>query len=229
MSRTSSRRTTASTGCRQSAQRVAFGTSGHRPPSPVTRWIEHRANDYLRDNRAAKRWTIERALRTATTREHDFMRAYVGDLANVIDIDAIRGAQPRSRCRSSRWRGRTVLGSDRRSVRAQHRRRKPAHRSDVSFMTLDHDGAIRMDCSSPYVMTRLVRMKDRYRVAFANDPDADRHGIVTPSVGLMNPNHYLAVAARSPRTRLRSIASCFAKVLPKILELSNRPFKVGRQ
>jgi phosphoglucomutase len=65
-----------------------------------------------------------------------------------------------------------------------------------SFMTVDHDGAIRMDCSSPYAMARLVGLKDRYRVAFANDPDVDRHGIVTPSVGLMNPNHYLAVAIR---------------------------------
>ena len=99
-----------------------------------------------------------------------------------------------ARRRPARRRRAALLGADQQDLRAGHRRRQPAVDPTFSFMTVDHDGAIRMDCSSPYAMARLVGLKDRYRVAFANDPDADRHGIVTPGAGLMNPNHYLAVA-----------------------------------
>jgi phosphoglucomutase len=181
----------------------ADGGFKYNPPNggpadtDVTRWIEERANEYLlRDNAGVKRIAAVAALRAATTRQQDFALPYVNDLRNVIDVEAIRGA-------------RLKLGVDPLGGAAVHYW-EPINeayglRIDVvnpvvdpafSFMPLDHDGQIRMDCSSPYAMTRLVALKDRYRVAFGNDPDADRHGIVTPSAGLMNPNHYLAVAIR---------------------------------
>ena len=119
---------------------------------------------------------------------------YVEDLRNVVDMDAIRDAglalavDPLGGAAVHYWEPiNAIYGLDITVV-------NPAVDPTFSFMTVDHDGKIRMDCSSPYAMARLVGLKDRYRVAFANDPDADRHGIVTPSAGLMNPNHYLAVA-----------------------------------
>jgi phosphoglucomutase len=163
----------------------------------VTKWIEDRANALLRDgNAGAKRMPYAAARKAATTRADDFIRPYVDDLAGVIDMDAIRGAglslavDPLGGAAVHYWGpiGATY-GLDITVV-------NPAVDPTFSFMTVDHDGKIRMDCSSPYAMARLVALKDRYRVAFANDPDADRHGIVTPSAGLMNPNHYLAVAIR---------------------------------
>jgi len=130
------------------------------------------------------------------TRQEDFVLPYVRDLRNIIDMDAIRAAGLK-------------LGVDPLGGAAVHYWEpiNEIYKLDIvvvnpkvdptfSFMTVDHDGKIRMDCSSPYAMARLVGLKDQYRVAFANDPDSDRHGIVTPSVGLMNPNHYLAVAIR---------------------------------
>jgi phosphoglucomutase len=138
--------------------------------------------------------TPQAAISADTTHQQDFMHPYVDDLRNVVDMDAIRGA-------------RLKLGVDPLGGAAVHYW-EPINRTyglDIavvnpqvdptfSFMTVDHDGTIRMDCSSPYAMARLVGLKDQYRVAFANDPDSDRHGIVTPTGGLMNPNHYLAVA-----------------------------------
>ena len=122
------------------------------------------------------------------------MRPYVEDLRNVIDMDAIRGAKlalavdPLGGAAAGYWDLiNSIYGLD---IAVTNPQIDPS----FSFMTVDHDGAIRMDCSSPYAMARLVGLKDRYRVAFANDPDSDRHGIVTPTAGLMNPNHYLAVA-----------------------------------
>jgi phosphoglucomutase len=119
---------------------------------------------------------------------------YVNDLRNVIDMDAIRaaglklGVDPLGGASRPYWEPiNDVYGLDVKIV-------NPVIDPTFSFMTVDHDGKIRMDCSSPYAMARLVGLKDRYQVAFANDPDADRHGIVTPAAGLMNPNHYLAVA-----------------------------------
>jgi len=161
----------------------------------VTRAIEERANELLREGlRGVKRVPLDAALRASTTRQQDLVRPYVEDLRNVVDMDAIRSAglrlavDPLGGAAVNYWAPiNDVYGVDIAVV-------NPAVDPTFAFMTVDHDGRIRMDCSSPYAMAGLVRLKDRYRVAFGNDPDADRHGIVTPSAGLMNPNHYLAVA-----------------------------------
>jgi phosphoglucomutase len=179
----------------------ADGGFKYNPPhggpadTDVTRWVQDRANDLLRSaNAGVKRVGLEAALRAATTHRDDFVQPYVKDLRNVIDVDAIRAAglalavDPLGGAGVGYWEPIDAeYGLDIEVVNAEV---DPT----FAFMTVDHDGAIRMDCSSPYAMARLVGLKDHYRVAFANDPDADRHGIVTPSAGLMNPNHYLAVA-----------------------------------
>jgi phosphoglucomutase len=163
----------------------------------VTRRIQDRANELLRKaNAQVRRIPLARALRAETTRAEDLVLPYVHDLRNVVDLDAVRDAglalavDPLGGAAAHYWEPiDAVYGLDIEVV-------NPAIDPTFAFMTVDHDGAIRMDCSSPYAMARLVGLKDRYRVAFANDPDADRHGIVTPSAGLLNPNHYLAVAIR---------------------------------
>jgi phosphoglucomutase len=163
----------------------------------VTRAIEHRANELLRaGNRGVRRVSPDAALRAPTTRQEDLVLPYVEDLRNVVDMESIRAAglklavDPLGGAAVHYWAPiNAVYGLDITVV-------NPAVDPTFAFMTVDHDGRIRMDCSSPYAMARLVGLKDEYRVAFANDPDADRHGIVTPSAGLMNPNHYLAVAIR---------------------------------
>jgi phosphoglucomutase len=168
---------------------------GGPPETEVTKWIEERANDYLlRDNAGVRRTPYDVALTAATTQQGDFVADYVNDLRNVIDMDAIRGARlrlgvdPLGGAGEPYWQPITAAyGVDIEVV-------NPRIDSTFSFMPVDHDGQIRMDCSSPFAMAGLVALKDRFRVAFGNDPDADRHGIVTPSVGLMKPNDYLAVA-----------------------------------
>jgi phosphoglucomutase len=163
----------------------------------VTRWIEDRANELLRGrNAGVARIPFERASRAATTSEEDFVLPYVEDLRSAIDMDAIRaaglvlGVDPLGGSSVHYWEPiRSIYGLELTVT-------NPSVDPTFSFMTLDHDGRIRMDCSSPHAMARLVAQKDRFRLAFANDPDADRHGIVTPSAGLLNPNHYLAVAIR---------------------------------
>ncbi len=163
----------------------------------VTRWVQDRANELLRGgNAGVKRVPFAAAIKAASTHQEDFVLPYVRDLGNVIDMNAIRGAglklavDPLGGAARPYWEPiNAVYGLDIAVV-------NPTIDPTFSFMTVDHDGKIRMDCSSPYAMARLVGLKDRYRVAFANDPDSDRHGIVTPSAGLMNPNHYLAVAIR---------------------------------
>jgi phosphoglucomutase len=160
----------------------------------VTRWIEDRANALLRDgNAGVKRLPLQSAMNKETTHQRDLMRPYVEDLHNVIDMAAIRDARlalavdPLGGAAVAYWDLiNAIYGLD---IAVTNTKVDPT----FAFMTVDHDGAIRMDCSSPHAMAGLVHLKDRYRVAFANDPDADRHGIVTPT-GLMNPNHYLAVA-----------------------------------
>jgi phosphoglucomutase len=170
-------------------------THGGPADTDVTRWIENRANELLRDgNRRVKRTTLAAAIAAETTHAEDLVRPYVEDLRNAVDMEAVRGAglslavDPLGGAAVDYWEPiNATYGLDITIV-------NPRIDPTFSFMTVDHDGAIRMDCSSPYAMARLVGLKDRYRVAFANDPDADRHGIVTPSAGLMNPNDYLAVA-----------------------------------
>jgi phosphoglucomutase len=161
----------------------------------VTRWIERRANDLLKKgNTDVKRVPFATAVKAPTTHEEDLVLPYVNDLASIVDMDAIRG-------------GGLTLGVDPLGGAAQPywESINSVYKLDIvvtnstidptfSFMTVDHDGKIRMDPSSPYAMARLLAIKDKYRLAFANDPDADRHGIVTPAAGLMNSNHYQAVA-----------------------------------
>jgi phosphoglucomutase len=163
----------------------------------VTAWIEAKANEFLKNGlRGLKRIPFEKALRAPTTHRHDYLNAYITDLANVLDIDAIRGAK-------------INLGVDPLGGAGVHYWRPIAERYGLNltvvneavdptfrFMTVDWDGQIRMDPSSPYAMQRLIGMKDRFDLSFACDTDHDRHGIVTRSGGLLPPNHYLSVAIR---------------------------------
>jgi phosphoglucomutase len=169
--------------------------NGGPADTDVTHWIEIRANELLKNgNAGVKRMPFNRALRASATHQADFVLPYVRDLGNVVDMDAIRhaglklGVDPLGGAALPYWDPINAIYHLDISVV------NPLLDPTFSFMTVDHDGKIRMDCSSPYAMARLVGLKDKYQVAFANDPDSDRHGIVTPSAGLMNPNHYLAVA-----------------------------------
>jgi phosphoglucomutase len=169
--------------------------SGGPADSVITGWIQNEANKFLTDRlKEVRRIPFERAKRASTTHRHDYMNAYVDDLGSVIDFDAIR-------------RGRLTLGVDPLGgagvrywgVIADKYKIPLTVVSEVvdptfRFMTVDWDGKIRMDCSSPYAMQRLIALKDQFDVAWACDTDHDRHGIVAKSVGLLNPNHYLAVA-----------------------------------
>lgn len=181
----------------------ADGGFKYNPPNggpadtDVTDWVQNRANALLAaDNREVKRISYERAMKSPTTHARDLMMPYVNDLGQVVDLEAIKAAKVR-------------IGIDPLGGAAAHywgpiRERygidvtvvNPRIDPTFGFMTVDHDGQIRMDCSSPYAMASLIGMKDRFQVACGNDADSDRHGIVTPSLGLMNPNYFLAVAIR---------------------------------
>lgn len=172
-------------------------TNGGPADTDVTTWVQDRANELLRGgNGGVRRVSFATAIQAGTTHQEDFVLPYVNDLRNVIDMESIRaaglklGVDPLGGAAVHYWEPiNEIYGLNIDVV-------NPQVDATFSFMTVDHDGKIRMDCSSPYAMARLVGLKDRYRVAFANDPDSDRHGIVTPSAGLMNPNHFLAVAIR---------------------------------
>jgi phosphoglucomutase len=172
-------------------------TNGGPADTEVTKWIEDRANELLRaDNAGVNRVPLVTAIKAATIHQEDFVLPYVNDLRNVVDMEAIRsaglklGVDPLGGAAVHYWGPiNEIYGLHIHVV-------NPVVDPTFKFMTVDHDGKIRMDCSSPYAMARLVGLKDQYDVAFANDPDSDRHGIVTPTAGLMNPNHYLAVAIR---------------------------------
>jgi phosphoglucomutase len=161
----------------------------------VTKWIEDRANALLAaDLQGVKRVSYDQARRASTTHLHDYLGTYIGDLAQVIDMDVIRSAKlklgidPLGGSGGAYWQPLAErYGLDIEIV-------NPAVDPTFRFMPLDWDGKIRMDCSSPYAMANLIALKDRFDVAFGNDADNDRHGIVTRSTGLMNPNHYLAVS-----------------------------------
>lgn len=171
--------------------------NGGPADTDITRWVQDRANELLRGkNAGVKRVPLGDAMRTATTHQEDYIIPYVKDLKNVIDMDAIRaaglslGVDPLGGAALPYWEPiKSIYNLDIIVV-------NPKLDPQFAFMSVDHDGKIRMDCSSPYAMAGLIGLKDKYRIAFANDPDSDRHGIVTPSAGLMNPNHYLAVAIR---------------------------------
>src|SRR6201993_684404 len=171
--------------------------NGGPADTDVTGWVQNRANELLRSaNKDVKRIPFERAIRATTTHQEDFVMPFVRDLKNVVDMDAIRnarlklGVDPLGGASLPYWDPiNSVYGLNVEVV-------NPKIDPTFSFMTVDHDGKIRMDCSSPYAMARLVGLKDQFQLAFGNDTDADRHGIVSPTVGLMNPNHYLAVAIR---------------------------------
>jgi phosphoglucomutase len=171
--------------------------NGGPADTDVTDVVQRRANELLKaGGKGIERVPFEQARRAATTHEHDFVMPYVRDLGSVIDMAAIKGAKlklgvdPLGGAAVAYWGPiNQVYGL---SIEVVNDKVDPT----FSFMSVDHDGKIRMDCSSPYAMAGLVKLKDRFQVAFGNDPDSDRHGIVTPSAGLMNPNHYLAVAIR---------------------------------
>jgi phosphoglucomutase len=171
--------------------------NGGPADTDVTDWIQNRANELLRaNNKAVKRIGFDAALKSSTTHAEDLATPYVADLANVIEMEAIRsaglkvGIDPLGGAAAAYWQPVAErFGLD---ITVVNSKIDPT----FSFMTVDHDGKIRMDCSSPWAMAGLVGLKDRFDIAFGNDPDADRHDIVTPSAGLLNPNHYLAVAIR---------------------------------
>ena len=173
----------------------------YNPPSggpaepEITKWVQNRANDLLKEkNNGVKRFTYERALQAETTHEYDFVTPYVNDLEKIIDLEIIRdsgirlGVDPLGGSNVAYWE--PIAARYGLNLTVINPKIDPTFR----FMTLDWDGKIRMDCSSPYAMASLVKIKDDYDIAFGNDTDSDRHGIVTPSVGLMNPNHFLSVA-----------------------------------
>jgi phosphoglucomutase len=169
--------------------------NGGPADTEVTRWVQDRANELLRPaTRQVKRISYEKAINASSTHKRDFVLPYVIDLKNVVDMDVIHhaglklGVDPLGGAACPYWE--PINSIYKVDITVVNPRIDPT----FSFMTVDHDGKIRMDCSSRYAMAGLVGLKDRYQVAFANDPDSDRHGIVTPTTGLMNPNHFLAVA-----------------------------------
>ncbi|MEU9991590.1 phosphoglucomutase (alpha-D-glucose-1,6-bisphosphate-dependent) [Streptomyces sp. NPDC048045] len=169
--------------------------SGGPAASAATSWIQDRANQIISGGlKDVQRLPYTRALAADTTGRYDFLGAYVGDLPSALDLDAVRaagvriGADPLGGASVAYW-GR-IAEEHRLDLTVVNPHTDPTWR----FMTLDWDGQIRMDCSSPYAMASLIEQRDRFRIATGNDADADRHGIVTPDAGLMNPNHYLAVA-----------------------------------
>ena len=169
--------------------------SGGPADTAVTRWIEDRANHLISsDPRAVARLPYGEARRAATTHVHDYVGTYVEDLSSIVDMEVIAGARlsigvdPLGGSSVAFWS--PIAERFGLQVEVVNDRVDPTFR----FMPLDWDGQIRMDCSSPYAMANLIGLKDRFDIAFGNDPDADRHGIVTRSAGLMNPNHYLAAA-----------------------------------
>ena len=168
--------------------------NGGPADSKTTGQIEKRANELLADSAQIKRMSWQTAARAANVHRHDYITPYVSDLGQVIDMDVIRdsgihiGADPMGGSGIAYWE--PIAERYGLNLERVNQTIDPTFR----FMSVDRDGKIRMDCSSPAAMAGLIKLKDRYDIAFGNDTDFDRHGIVTPSVGLMNPNHYLSVA-----------------------------------
>lgn len=169
-------------------------THGGPAGTEITKEIENSANKYLKNRlNGVKRISLEKALRKESTQPHDYVKPYTDDLVNVIDMDVIKhsglkiGADPMGGAGIAYWE--PIAEKFKLNIDIVN----PRVDQSFSFMTVDRDGKIRMDCSSPYAMASLIGLKDQYDIAFGNDTDFDRHGIVTKE-GLMNPNHYLAVA-----------------------------------
>ncbi|MEP6750606.1 MAG: phosphoglucomutase (alpha-D-glucose-1,6-bisphosphate-dependent) [Bacteroidota bacterium] len=169
--------------------------SGGPAGTSVTNWIEAKANELLENNcQAVKRISFAKALNAATTHRHDYLNTYINDLDNIIDMNLLRdskiriGADPLGGAGVHYWE--PIAERFKLNLTVVNKIVDPA----FSFMTVDWDGQIRMDPSSPYAMQRLIAMKDGYDISFACDTDHDRHGVVTKSAGLLNPNHYLSVA-----------------------------------
>jgi len=206
--------------------------NGGPADTEVTHWIQDRANSLLRaENREVKRIPYEKAVKAPSTRQQDFVLPYVKDLKNVVDMDSIRdahlklGVDPLGGAALAYWEPiNSIYGLNVTIV-------NPTIDPTFSFMPLDHDGKIRMDCSSPYAMARLVELKDQYKLTFANDPDSDRHGIVAPTSGLMNPNHFLAVAIQYLLTNRPewSAKSAVGKTLVSSGMIDRVVEKLGRQ
>jgi phosphoglucomutase len=172
-------------------------TNGGPADTNVTKRIQDRANEILREGlKDVKRMTLSQAKASGCVKEFDFLDSYVSDLGSILDLEAIKrsglriGVDPMGGAAVKYWEPiATKYGLHIEVV-------NPVVDPTYGFMTVDRDGKIRMDCSSPWAMASLVALKDKFDIAFGNDSDTDRHGIVTPSVGLMNPNHYLAVCIR---------------------------------
>jgi phosphoglucomutase len=173
----------------------------YNPPSAgpadtvTTKWIQDRANQILvGGSKDVKRIPLEKAIKSPTTHEYDYVKPYVDDLKTVLDMHAIKGASlkigvdPMGGSGVHYWE--PIAATYGLNLNVVNSRVDPT----FGFMTLDHDGKIRMDCSSPFAMASLVKLKDQFDISFGNDSDYDRHGIVTRSVGLMNPNHFLSTA-----------------------------------
>jgi phosphoglucomutase len=169
--------------------------AGGPASSHTTNQIQARANEIMQDGlKAVNRWSLTRAMQADNVHKIDFVRPYVADLGSILDMDAIAnaglkiGVDPMGGAGISYWQ--PIADTYNLDLHIVNDRVDPT----FAFMTVDKDGVIRMDCSSPYAMASLIGLKDQFDIAFGNDPDYDRHGIVTKSSGLMNPNHYLAVA-----------------------------------
>lgn len=236
---------------RKRKQNLADGivvTPSHNPPedgglkynpphggpadTEATRWIQDRANELLRSgNAAVKRVTLENALKAVTTHAEDLVMPYVNDLQSVVDMEAIRAARLSLAVDPLGGAGLPYWDPINSTYKLDIAIVNPTIDATFSFMTVDHDGKIRMDPSSPYAMARLVNLKDRYRVAFANDCDADRHGIVTKSAGLINPNHYLAVAIQYLLTHRPewSVEAAVGKTLVSSQMIDRVVQKLGRK
>ena len=169
--------------------------NGGPADTDITGWVQNRANELLRTGlNGVQRIPYDQALRASTTHAYDYIHPYVDDLDSVIDMEIIRasglalGADPLGGASVAYWE--PIAERYGLNLKVVDKRVDPT----FAFMPVDHDGKIRMDCSSPYAMANLIALKDQYAIAWGNDTDADRHGIVAPSVGLLNPNHDLAVA-----------------------------------
>ncbi|MEM1411962.1 MAG: phosphoglucomutase (alpha-D-glucose-1,6-bisphosphate-dependent) [Pseudomonadota bacterium] len=168
--------------------------SGGPADSSITGWIERRANELLADPAGIRRLPWTRALKADNLNRFDFRTPYVEGLGHALDLEAVSASGIRIGADALGGSGIHYWGAIAERYRLNLELVSDAIDPSFRFMTLDKDGKIRMDCSSPWAMAGLIELKDRYDIAFGNDTDFDRHGIVTPSGGLMNPNHYLAVA-----------------------------------